>query len=127
MVGIGKATALRYAEEGCQRIVIADVNLQLLEATKKCIKCASPSTEVKAVAVDVRSQASVKSMVDAAISTFGRLDYCVNSAGIIRFGDTAILPVVDFDMVLQVNLRGVFLCAKEEIKAMLQQEPLISK
>lgn len=118
---------MRYAAEGCERIVIADVNLDQLETTKKQIESTYPGAKVKAVTVDVCRQESVKAMVDAAVATFGRIDYCVNSAGIIRFGDTAILPVAEFDIVLQVNLRGVFLCVKEEINAMLRQEPLASK
>lgn len=66
-------------------------------------------------------------MIDEALSWFGRIDYCANVAGIIKYGDTAILLVEDFDLVYQVNLRGIFLCAKAQINAMLKQEPITSK
>lgn len=66
-------------------------------------------------------------MIDEALSWFGRIDYCANVAGIIKYGDTAVLPVEDFDLVYQVNLRGIFLCAKAQINAMLKQEPITSK
>ncbi|EXJ90143.1 hypothetical protein A1O3_03212 [Capronia epimyces CBS 606.96] len=122
--GIGRATALLYAAEGCKRIVIADFNTSLLQETKKEIEQSRPGVDVLAVSVDVRSEASVQKMVDQAIERFARIDYCANVAGIIRFGDTSVLPLSDFDDVYQVNLRGTFLCAKAEINAMLQQEPL---
>ena len=66
-------------------------------------------------------------MVKQAVDTFGRIDYCANSAGILRYGDTSVLPPEDFEIVYQVNLRGIFFCAKAEINAMLKQEPLTSK
>jgi NAD(P)-dependent dehydrogenase (short-subunit alcohol dehydrogenase family) len=125
--GIGRATALLYAAEGCRRIVIADFNKGLLDEAQRQIEQAYPGVDVLALAVDVRSEASVQEMVDQAIQTFGRLDYCANVAGILRFGDTAVLPLRDFEDVYQVNLRGTFLCAKAEINAMLRQEPLQSR
>ncbi|OQU93645.1 hypothetical protein CLAIMM_00127 [Cladophialophora immunda] len=66
-------------------------------------------------------------MVDEGVRVFGRLDYCVNSAGIIRQGDTAVLSVDDWESVYQINLRGMFFCGKAEINAMLKQEPLNCK
>lgn len=104
--------------------MIADVNEKLLQEAKEEIKQKNPKSQVLAVKVDVRSQESIQAMVDETIKTFGRLDYCANVAGVIKFGDSSILPVEDFDFVLQVNLRGVFLCAKAQISAMLKQEPL---
>lgn len=125
--GIGRATALLYSAEGCKRIVIADLNTNDLLSTKKQIESAHPGTKVKAITVDVRNQDEVQGMVDEAVRTFGRIDYCANVAGIIRFGDTSILSVDDFEEVYQVNLRGVFLTVKAQINAMLEQEPLISR
>jgi NAD(P)-dependent dehydrogenase (short-subunit alcohol dehydrogenase family) len=118
---------LLYAKEGCKKIVIADVNIKQLQATKEEIEKTYPGVTVLATSLDVRDQGSIQGMVDAAVKTFGRVDYCANVAGIIRYGDTAILPIADFDLVYQVNLRGIFLCAKAQINAMLKQEPLIAK
>jgi NAD(P)-dependent dehydrogenase (short-subunit alcohol dehydrogenase family) len=124
--GIGRATALLYAAEGCKRIVIADFNVALLQEAKKQIEQVNQGAEVLALAVDVRSDAAVEDMVHRAVEAFGRIDYCANVAGILRFGDTSVLPLSDFEDVYQVNLRGTFLCAKAEINAMLRQEPLKS-
>lgn len=125
--GIGKATALLYAEEGCKRIAIGDINADSLQSAKKEIEGSSPGVSVKTIVVDVRSQESVQSMVDETVKEFGRVDYCVNSAGILRYGDTSVLSQDDFDAVYQINLRGVFLSSKAQINQMLKQEPLKSK
>lgn len=127
VVGIGKATAVRYAIEGCKRIVIADVNAEGVKKTEKEIKDKYASVEVKAVTVDVRSQNSVQAMVDEAVRTFGRIDYCANVAGILKHGDTSVLSAADFDLMYEVNMRGVFFASKAEINQMLKQEPLLSK
>ena len=125
--GIGRATALLYARENCNRIVIADINRNSLDEVKTEIESGHKNVRVVAVSLDVRDERSVQSLVDDAISAFGRIDYCANVAGIIRFGDTETLSINDWDLVQQINLRGVFLCAKYQIRAMLKQEPLISK
>ena len=125
--GIGRATAKLFASEGCRRVVIADVNANALHEVKAEILGMAPDCQVLKVAFDVKSQTSVQNVVDEAIHAFGRIDYCANVAGIIRFGDTSVLPTSDFDEVYQVNLRGTFLCAKAELGAMLKQEPLRSK
>ena len=121
---MGKATALLYAKEGCKRISIADINVHLLQTTQDEIKKNYPATEVKAIPVDVRSQESVQAMVDETVRSFGRIDYCGNIAGIIRFGDTAVLSAEDFDLLYQVDLRGVFFVSQAVIKVMLSQEPI---
>jgi len=125
--GIGKATALLYAKEGCKKIVIADVNVELLQATQAEIEKTSPEVTVQAVSLDVRDQASVEAMVNQSIERFGRIDYCANVAGIIRYGDTSVLSAADFELVYQVNLRGIFFCAKAQINAMLKQQPITAK
>ena len=125
--GIGKATAALLAEEGCQKIVIADRNVESLDAVVASIKNHHPGTDVKTTFVDVKSETSVEQMVEYVVKTFGRIDYCANVAGIIRYGDTSVLSVEDFDEVQSINLRGIFLCAKAEITAMLLQKPLQNK
>jgi len=116
-----------YAKEGCKRIVIADVNGELLKATQADIEKNYPDARIKAVSLDVRDQDSVNAMLHTTIEEFGRIDYCANVAGIIKYGDTATLEVADFELVYQVNLRGIFFCAKAQINAMLRQEPLTTR
>ncbi|KAG9820446.1 hypothetical protein KCU68_g17370, partial [Aureobasidium melanogenum] len=121
------ATALQFAKEDCKRIVIADINNEALQETRKLTESISKDVSVTVVQLDVRDEKSVKNLIDVAISTYGRIDYCANVAGIIKFGDTTVLPTEDFELVYEINLRGVFLCAKYQISAMLEQEPLASK
>jgi 3-oxoacyl-[acyl-carrier protein] reductase len=66
-------------------------------------------------------------MVDEAVAAFGRIDYLANVAGIVKYGNTTVLSPEDWDLVMEVNLRGVFFCSKAVIGQMLKQEPLVSK
>ncbi|KAL4937798.1 hypothetical protein BDV06DRAFT_215625 [Aspergillus oleicola] len=125
--GIGRATALQYASDGCKRIVISDIDVLGLAAVEEELQHQSNDLRVKSVQVDVRDQASIERMVQSAVDTFGRIDYCANVAGILRYGDTSVLPVEDFELVYQINLRGIFLSTKAEINQMLQQQPLTSR
>jgi NAD(P)-dependent dehydrogenase (short-subunit alcohol dehydrogenase family) len=125
--GIGKATALQYAADGCKRIAIGDIQTDLLRGVQSDIEKRYPGTQVQAVEVDVTTLASVQAMVDATVERFGRIDYCANVAGILRFGDTVNLSSNTFDQVYEVNLRGIFFCCKAEIAQMLKQEPLVSQ
>lgn len=107
--------------------MVADINEELILCATHELQNQYPKAQVLGIVVDVRDQESVQRMVDEALKKFGRIDYCANVAGIIRSGDTAILSVQDWEDVYQINLRGVFFCAKAEIRAMLNQEPLQSK
>jgi NAD(P)-dependent dehydrogenase (short-subunit alcohol dehydrogenase family) len=125
--GIGKATAIQYGVDGCQRIAIADIDDNALEAVKKEIKQISRTVNVKALQVDVRNQDSVQALITEVVKEFGRIDYCANVAGVLRYGDTVTLSERDWNFVYEVNLRGIFYCTKAEITQMLTQEPLVSK
>jgi NAD(P)-dependent dehydrogenase (short-subunit alcohol dehydrogenase family) len=116
--GIGEAAALRLAGEGA-RVVIADRNAEQGEAVVRRIESLGQSA--KFVAADVSREADVQAMIAAALSEFGRLDGAYNNAGI----GTMPAPITetseaDWRRVLDVNLTGVFLCVKEEIRAMLK-------
>ncbi|KAE8331421.1 NAD(P)-binding protein [Aspergillus sergii] len=124
--GIGKATALQYAAEGCLRIAIADIQISALEQVQSEIQNISHKAIVKTLKVDVTSLDSVQAMVDAVVKQFCRIDYCANVAGIIEAGDTVNLSPSTFDKVYEVNLRGVFYCCRAEIAQMLKQTPLTS-
>ncbi len=117
--GIGRATALAFARAGA-RVVIADIAEDGGEETIALIKAAGGAAIF--VRTDVSKAADVAALIRAAVSTFGRLDYAFNNAGI--DGDT--VPTADgseanWDHVLATNLKGVWLCMKHEIPYMLQQ------
>jgi NAD(P)-dependent dehydrogenase (short-subunit alcohol dehydrogenase family) len=116
--GIGRASAVLFAAEGAS-VVVADVDREGGEETAARIAAAGGSSAF--VATDVRSSASVRSLIDAAVARFARIDVLFNNAGI--GGDYA--PLADcseenFDRIVAVNLRGVFLGMKYGIQAMLK-------
>jgi NAD(P)-dependent dehydrogenase (short-subunit alcohol dehydrogenase family) len=117
--GIGRATALACAREGA-RIVVADMAVEGGEETVSMIK--SAGGEATFVLVNVTQAAEVEAMVAAAVSAYGRIDCAHNNAGIEGvFATTADYPEADWDRVMAVNLKGVWLCMKYEIPQMLQQ------
>jgi NAD(P)-dependent dehydrogenase (short-subunit alcohol dehydrogenase family) len=116
--GIGRETALAFAQRGAN-VVIGDVNVGGAEETVDAIE--SAGGEAIAVAADVTETADVEAMVDAAVDTFGGLDYAFNNAGI-GGGETptAEAPETEWTGILDVNLRGVFRCVQAELPALLE-------
>ncbi len=116
--GIGKAIAERLASKGA-KVVIADLNLQDAEEVAK--ELSEKGTEARAVAVDVSSSESVKAMFEEMVKAFGGIDILINNAGITR--DTLVLRMKeqDWDAVINVNLKSVFLCSKEAIRLMAKK------
>jgi len=114
--GIGKATALAYAEAGCH-VVIADLNEERLLILAKEIE--QMGRKVLAHTADVSDPQQVTALHDTVMSTFGRLDYVCNNAGIEGLqAPTAETTLENFDRVIGVNLRGVFLCMQAQLKIM---------
>lgn len=127
VTGIGSAIARAFVVAGCARIVITDVNAASLEKCSGTLHelASSPGLDVLAIHGDISSPDFVKQLFDTVKSRFGRLDYAVNCAGIV--GNN--LPsdqssVEDFDKVTGVNYRGLWLCEKEELAIMKEQEYL---
>jgi NAD(P)-dependent dehydrogenase (short-subunit alcohol dehydrogenase family) len=117
--GIGRATSLACGREGA-KIVVADMAVEGGEETVSMIK--SAGGEATFVLVNVTQAAEVEAMVAAAVSAYGRIDCAHNNAGIEGvFATTADYPEADWDRVMAVNLKGVWLCMKYEIPQMLQQ------
>jgi NAD(P)-dependent dehydrogenase (short-subunit alcohol dehydrogenase family) len=119
--GIGRATALAYANDGA-RIVVADVNVEGGEETVQLIKEAGG--EAILVHADVSRPEDTQAMVAQAVETFGSLDCAFNNAGIGGGRDrnlTADYLEEDWDRVMSINLKGVWLCMKAEIPQMLKQ------
>jgi len=116
--GIGRATAQIFAREGA-RVIIADVNEKGGEETLGMInKLGHQGMFVK---TDMTVETDVKVLIDRAINAHGRLDAAFNNAGIEGFqASSAEMPTNEFDKIINVNLKGVYLCMKYEIQAMLK-------
>lgn len=115
--GIGRATALKFAEEGA-KVVVSDIHQTDGEETVALIKDAGG--EAVFVICDVADPDAVKRLVAETVKAFGRLDCACNNAGIEgKIAPLADQSVEDFDTVISVNLRGTFLCLQAEIRQMV--------
>ena len=116
--GIGKSTALEFAQRGARVVVAARRNDELQAVVSEIQQNGG---EASAIATDVSKSVEVQRMVDHAINEYGRLDFAVNNAAIEgNFNAIVDLPEEEWDRVLNINLRGVFLCLKYQAKAMLK-------
>ena len=114
--GIGLATAVILAQAGA-RVVVSGHRAADLEEPVKRVR--DTGGQAVAVTADMSKEADVMAMVDCALSSFGRLDGAFNNAGIEMHNKLVDdLDAEEWDSVLNVNARGVFLCMKHEIKAM---------
>lgn len=115
--GIGRATALAFAARGA-KVVVSDIDSGGGEGTVRQIEEAGGDAVF--VKADVSQAADVAAMIDTAIETYGRLDVAYNNAGIIgAMGMTADSTEANWDHVIDVNLKSVYLCMKAEIPHML--------
>jgi NAD(P)-dependent dehydrogenase (short-subunit alcohol dehydrogenase family) len=117
--GIGRATAIAFGAAGA-KVVFSDIRGVEGEETADLIR--ETGAECLFVKSDVSSEADVRELVQKAIATYGKLDCAFNNAGI----DLAVKPlheqsIEDFDKIMAVNTRGLFLCMKYEIQQMLTQ------
>jgi NAD(P)-dependent dehydrogenase (short-subunit alcohol dehydrogenase family) len=117
--GIGRATAIAFGAAGA-KVVFSDIRSTEAEETATLIR--ETGAESLFVKLDVSSEADVQALVQKAIATYGKLDCAFNNAGI----DLAVKPlheqsIEDFDQIMSVNARGLFLCMKYEIQHLLTQ------
>lgn len=112
--GIGRATAVAFGRQGAN-VVVADLESSRIEAleTVKLIERTGGSATF--VAVDVADARSVESLVEATVSRYGRLDFAHNNAGVLSTGFTADIEESDFDRILAIDVKGVWLAMKYEI------------
>ncbi len=108
-VGIGLGISKRLAEAGA-KVVVASRNGQQVQSSTSHLK--QLGYEATGIVTDVSQESSVKQMVDTAIETYGQIDILVNNAGIFPTSPISRMSLSDFEQVIDVNLRGVFLCTK---------------
>lgn len=121
--GIGRATVLRFAHEGAN-VIAADYNLAGAEETAKLATVQigeSESGEVLAFKADISKGAEAEAMVSFAVEKFGGLDILVNNAGVGVPGTVVNTSEEDWDRIMNINVKGTFLCSKYAITQFLQQ------
>jgi 3-oxoacyl-[acyl-carrier protein] reductase len=116
--GIGRAIALKLAENGAD-VVISDVDGATAESTAEAIRQAGRRS--MAAVCNVTDSAAVKEMIDRILAEFGRLDILVNNAGIRRDKLAMGMKDEDWDEVLDVNLKGAFVCTRAVLRPMGKQ------
>ncbi|MCX6434143.1 MAG: glucose 1-dehydrogenase [Actinobacteria bacterium] len=115
--GMGRAIALAFAAAG-SRVIVSDVAVAGGEETVDLVRAAGG--EAQFIAADVSKGADVEALVNEAVRAYGGLDYAVNAAAIeFEIDYLADLSEDDWDRMLDVNLKSIFLCMKHEINAML--------
>lgn len=121
--GIGRSTAHVYVTEGCTRLILSDINSEGLKTVSEELKALDSNVQTCLVSADMSSEEDVQRMVDEGVKAFGAIHYAVNNAGISTKPRLRIheLEVESYDRVLNVNLRGVWLCERAEIRQMLKQ------
>lgn len=117
--GIGRATALRFAEEGA-RVVVADVDID--EAQSVADEIEAKDGKALAVKVNVTDRTSIAAMIQTVLDHFGgRIDVLINNAGTIRDSQLVKMTEENFDLVININLKGVFNCTQAVVPTMIAQ------
>jgi 3-oxoacyl-[acyl-carrier protein] reductase len=123
--GIGKAAALRFSEEGA-RVIICDVNEEAGQDTLHSL-----GEKAAFYNINVTDRQAVGDFIDQVVEKYGRLDVLINNAGVLRDGLfvrvkegqlVKQMSEADFDLVVSVNLKGVFNCAQAAAPHMIRQE-----
>ena len=116
--GLGSAVVNRLAEAGAS-VMILDMNADQAEAAARKV-AATTGSKIIAAAVDVSDEASVSAAADRAVSELGRLDIWVNNAGLYPNVPIFDVTIEDWDQVMAVNLRGVFIGSRQAAKRMVE-------
>ncbi|MBF2001766.1 MAG: SDR family oxidoreductase [Synechococcales cyanobacterium C42_A2020_086] len=126
--GIGQAIAIRLAQEGCNIVINYRKSPEGAEATEEqamrqaCGQVEGCGVQSLLVQGDVSQEEDIVRMVNATVDKFGHLDILINNAGVQTERASHEVSSDEFDRVIAVNLRGAYLCARETIKHLLQQQ-----
>ncbi|WP_336855503.1 glucose 1-dehydrogenase [Sinomonas albida] len=115
--GIGRASAVAYAAEGGS-VIVADLESSRAKGEETVAMIHAAGGNAAFIPVDVSDDAQVEALVDATVREFGRLDFALNNAGIVEMGFTADISEQAWDRLFEVNIKGVWLCLKHELRYM---------
>lgn len=115
--GIGRATAELFAREGAQ-LVLNDIDAAGIDAVSRQLQAAN----VRAVSGNIAHEDTARRLASEAASAFGRIDVLVNNAGIHFVKDVTEMTVEEWDRLMDINLKSMFLCCKHAIPHMLRQK-----
>jgi len=116
--GIGRATALRFAAKGAS-VIVCGRRYEPLAETVKLIK--QGGGEALAISTDVRIWTEITAMVDSVLERFGKIDCLVNNAGVVMIKPVAETTEKEWGTIMDINLKGVFLCSKAVLPKMLKK------
>lgn len=115
---------LQFAQDGVKQISGLDISESALNETAAALRESFPDVFFHRVVADLTREEAVQKAIQDTVLKFGRIDYAVNSAGIGQpLKPTSETGSADFDKVMAVNMKGVFLCEKYELLQMEKQEP----
>ena len=118
--GIGKEIALLYAQQGAQ-VIVADIQEDAAAAV--VAEISERNGLARSLPLNVADEGQVRVAMQGVVEQYGRLDILVNNAGVSHVGNVLETSAEDWDRVMAVNARGVFLCSKYAVAQMLQQKP----
>jgi len=116
--GIGQATAILFGKEGAIQ-VLSDIDEKGLKETLDLMEKGKEQAEV--MQVDVTNSAQVKKMIDHTYNKYGRIDVLVVNAGVVRVGPVEDFPDEDYDLLIDVNLKGTYYSCKHAIPYLKKQ------
>ncbi len=117
--GVGRSTALAFAREGAKVVLCSRTQAQLDEVVSNIIQ---QGGEALAVMGDVAREEDVRNLFEQALQTYGRVDILVNCAGIVAVKPFLEMDTETWDEVINVNLRGTFLCCRTAFRVMAEQK-----
>jgi len=117
--GIGHSTAVKFAAEGA-KVAVCDINPELMQETLKEIR--SGGGEADGYQVDVTNKEQIAAMVKGVMAKWGRIDCVVNNAGIVMDAQLKNMTDMQFDTVIDINLKGVYNCTRAVVDIMIAQQ-----
>ncbi len=117
--GVGRSTALAFARAGAKVVLCSRTQAQLDEVVSEILQ---QGREALAVVGDVAREEDVRSLFEQALQTYGRVDILVNCAGIVAVKPFLEMDTKTWDDVINVNLRGTFLCCRTAFRVMAEQK-----